>query len=770
MGRRTSDTRHNSHWHTTDVGSAHSVRGSTRHIKQTNPPPMSGGVASLADFRPFETFEAVFMGMPEGSGGFIRPVGFKKSDGMDMFVDWRDAQGAINGDRVKAEVIGSGFDGRPRGKVISVIARTDAPIPATLQKQSWGWRALPLDPRMQQIISVPPTDLAAEGDIVTVMLDQAHTLTQIRGKVIARLGRPADLKIENRLTAVMFRIKTEFNSEVMNELAQFPTQIPEEWTKGREDLRSITTVTVDPPTAKDYDDAISLECLPEEEGGGWILGVHIADVSHYVTENGSLDQEAQMRGTSVYFPDECIPMLPDRLSAELCSLKEGVGRLTMTAWMTISPDLEVIETRFTESVINSRRRLTYDQVKKACLDLDARIRREIGEDVCEMLDQTLVLSRRLTEQRLGRGALNLDTEETEFIFDSEGRPKDAKRYERHDAHRMVEEFMLLANEAVAKYFSRHKYPTIYRVHEDPDPLKMEVFKKLALSLGLMKPQDQPTPELLNSLLDKIHGGPLETLINTMLLRSLKRAEYRAENVGHSGLALDDYLHFTSPIRRYPDLIVHRLLKRSLGGEVFPPGFQGHLAILAKRASDCEQLATEAERENERWKACLLMKSKIGEKFQGYIQGFSQKVAFIRLESPFVEVGVPLGALGGGFSVDEYRTRAIGMRSQVELPIGTKLLVEITHVDENLHRVSAWILEAKARDAHGKSIVFTPTLAGSASLQEADFAEPRKEKPKGRNAARSGSPETRPERRTKHGTKRLPRRTKPPKGSVRGGRR
>jgi ribonuclease R len=644
---------------------------------------------------------------------------------MDMFVDWRDAQGAINGDKVKAEAVGSGFDGRQRGRVISVIARTDAPVPASLQKKSWGWRALPLDPRMQQVISVPPTDLASEGDIVTVLLEADPTLSQLRGRVAARLGRPTDLKIENRLTAAMFRIRTEFNSAVMDEMAPFPTQIPEEWTKGREDLRDLTTVTVDPPTAKDYDDAISLECLPAEEGGGWILGVHIADVSHYVTENGPLDQEAQLRGTSVYFPDECIPMLPDRLSAELCSLKEGVDRLTMTAWMTISPELEIIEARFTESVIRSRRRLTYDQVKSACLNLDARTRREIGEDICEILDQTLVLSRRLTEQRLGRGALNLDTEETEFIFDSEGHPMDARCYERHDAHRMIEEFMLLANEAVAKYFSRRKCPTIYRVHEDPDPLKLEIFKKLALSLGLMRPQDRPTPELLNGLLNKIHGGPLETLLNTMLLRSLKRAEYRAENVGHSGLALDDYLHFTSPIRRYPDLIVHRLLRRSIRGDFFSPDLKGYLAILAKRASDCEQLATEAERENDRWKTCLLMKPRIGEKFSGIIQGFSHKAAFIRLESPFVEVGVPLGALGGDFSVDEYRTRATGMSGQIELSIGTQVMAEITSVDETLHRVSAWILEAKTRDAHGKTITFTPSLTGPASLREADFAEPHK---------------------------------------------
>lgn len=723
--------------------------------------------------RPFETFEATFLGHPEGTGGFLRPLGAAKGQGLDLLVDWRDASGAIHGDRVKAEVSGETWDGRLRGRVVQILARTPDPIPCHLQQQPWGWRAVPVEPRIQQLISVAPTDLAADGDFVSVLLDPQPTADQLKGRVVARLGRPSDLKIENRLTAALYNLRTDFPDAVMQELAPYPTVISEAGLAGREDLRELLTCTVDPATAKDYDDAISLEVLPDEEGGGWLLGVHIADVSHFVPEGGPLDAEARLRGTSVYFPDECIPMLPDRLSAELCSLKEGVDRLTLTAWITLTPDLEVAETRFSESVIRSRKRLTYDQVKAACMDLDKRSRAEIGEDLCAVLDEALVLSRRLTEQRRGRGALALDTEETEFLFDEQGFPVDARPYAHHDAHRMIEAFMLLANEAVATFFSRRKLPTIYRIHDQPDPLKLEVFKGLALNLGLMRPYDLPTPEALNALLDKVRGGPLEVLLNTMLLRSLKRAEYSADNIGHSGLALDDYLHFTSPIRRYPDLIVHRLLRRVLRGERLPEGLHGHLAILAKQASDAEQRATEAERENDRWKAVLLMKPKIGQKFDGRIAGLSPRVAFVKLEKPFVEVGVPLGALGGAFEVDEHRTRATGLGGQVVLQIGDPVKVEITGVDEDLRRVSAWVLEAQASDAKGKRMTFVPTLAGPATVREADFVdEKRKGRPEGRGP-RTGRDDRPPKGRPPRSARPAPGRSdrpkpKAPKGSVRGG--
>jgi len=729
--------------------------------------PASPQPPAASAFHNSETFEATYLGHPEGAVGFLRPVGAQKRQGLDLLVDWREGHGAIHGDRVLAEMTGLTFDGRPRARVMKVISRNPDPIPAHLQKQAWGWSAVPLEPRLSQIVTVPATDLAQDGDLVSIKLDPDPTAQQIRGVVLARLGRLTDLKIENKLTAALYNLRTEFPAAVMDQLAPFPTVIPAEWIQGREDLRELLTVTVDPPTAKDFDDAISLEPLPDDEGGGWLLGVHIADVSHYVTEGSPLDQEALLRGTSVYFPDQCIPMLPERLSGELCSLQEGVDRLTKTAWITLARDLTVVDTRLSETVIRSRQRLSYDQVKEACIDLAKPLRKTLGAEVCAMLEEALKVSRSLTRIRLGRGALNLDTDETEFIFDAEGRPVDARRYAHHDAHRMIEEFMLLANEAVARFFTRKKIPTIYRIHDNPDPMKLEAFKEVASAFGLLRAYDEPTPDVLNALLEKIRGGPLEAMLNTLLVRSLKRAEYSADNIGHSGLALEDYLHFTSPIRRYPDLIVHRELRKVLRGEPLPAGLHSQLAVVAKSCSDTEQTATEAERENDRWKTCLIMKTKIGHRFDGRIQGFSMKVAFIRLDAPFVEVGVPLGALGGSFTVDQNRTKAVGQGANVVLSIGDKVKVEITGVDEDLRRVSAWVVEASAQDGKGKSRSFVPSLASPASLREADFVPEARRPLKPRE--RTARPDARPARGSAQPPSgRPPARTKPPKGSVRTG--
>lgn len=664
--------------------------------------------SSKGGLRYLETFEAKYIGHPDGVGysGFLRPLG-PSSKRSDVLVDWGTRHGALHGDHVLAEITGEDRKGRPKARVIKIIKFGTQTLAGTLQKQAWGWRVLPLEHRIGSVINVPPTDIAKEGEWVSVELQRRKESTQLEGKVVARLGKKGDLRIENQLTAEMFGIRQNFPAEVMQELAPFPTNIAPEWLRGREDLRKHLTCTIDPPTAKDFDDAISIETIPPNEGGGWLLGVHIADVSFYVKEDGSLDQEARLRGTSVYFPDECIPMIPERLSGDLCSLREGVDRLTLTAWIRISDKFDITHASFSESVIHSRKRLTYNDVRKACTHKDPILRAALGTELCHMLETGLVVAEGLRTARLTRGAINLDTEETEFHFDEKGKVVWANPYQRHNAHQMIEEFMLLANEAVARFFNDQKVPTIFRIHDEPDPIKLEIFANLARTFGLLTIHEGPTPDNLNRLLTKVRGGGLEALMNTMLLRSLKRAEYSADNIGHSGLALKDYLHFTSPIRRYPDLIVHRSLRKILRKELLPNNFQSQLAIIARECSDAEQQATEAERENIRWKACDLMRPFIGKTFQGFVQGFSSKAIYIQLQEPFVEIGTPIGALGLGFKLDEYRTKLVGSKGSVAISIGDFVTVELAGIDEDQHRIFGWIIEAKSKDGKGKTYTFNP---------------------------------------------------------------
>jgi ribonuclease R len=671
----------------------------------------------------YKVFEATFIGQSDSGYGFLRAVDTNNYKNGDILVDRNKKHTAIYGDQVQAEITGTTYNGRFKAKIVKIISRNVNPIPAYLQKQACGWRAVPLESKFAQIIAVQATDLAQEGDIVTVVLDPNLYAKQIQGTVTSRLGKITDLNIENKLTVAIFNLRTEFPQPAMEELSMLPTAIPSEQLCGRKDLRNELIITIDPPTAKDFDDAISIMPLTDIQGEGWLLGVHIADVSHYINEGGPLDQEAMKRGTSVYFPDQCIPMLPERLSGELCSLLEGVDRLAITVWITLDSKLQIVETSFAKSIIKSRKRLTYDQVKEACLDRSETIRKSLGPDICKLLEEALKISNGLTKIRLNRGALNLTSEETKFIFDEDSRPTDACRYVHHDAHHMIEEFMLLANEAIAGFFTNKKIPAIYRIHDEPDPLKLEIFREVASAFGLLESHEDLTPERLNILLKDVHDKPVANTLNTLLIRSLKKAEYSADNIGHSGLALTDYLHFTSPIRRYPDLVVHRLLCKIIQKSPLPNNLHGHLTILAKSCSHLEQTAAEAERENRRWKTCMIMRTKIGHKFDGQIIGFSKKIAFIRINSPFLEVSVPLCTISTDFVVDQHNIKVFSNDTNTVLTIGDEATVEITGIDEDSRRVYAYITKLPSQQYYKNKIIgVCPISAAPVSTREVNFIQ------------------------------------------------
>lgn len=669
-----------------------------------------------------EIFEATFIGHQDGINGFICPIDTKRYNKTKILIDWQKIHKAVHGDLVQARFTGITYDGQPKAQIIKILSHNSNPIPAYIQKKTWGWIAVPLEPKFSQSINIPATDLAHDGDIVNVKLDTNVLSNRLQGTVINRIGRINDLNIENKLTAAMFNLRTDFPNEVIEELSIFSEEISKDWLHDREDLRDRLIVTVDPLGAKDLDDAISIESLPKSKGGGWLLGVHVADVSHYVHNNTALDNEAILRGNSVYFPDQCIPMLPELLSGKLCSLIEGENRLTVTVWIMLTKNFNVIKTRFTKSIINSRKQLTYNQVKEACLDRLEPLRENLGTDICQMLEHALHVSRNLTKIRIKRGALNIASEEAEFIFDDNGRPIDIRRHTHNDAHRMIEEFMLLANEAVANFLTNKNIPTIYRTHDVPDPLKLELLKEVISSIGLIKTRKSLNIETLNLLISKNHNNPLGTILNDLLIRSLKRAEYNTKNIGHYGLALDNYLHFTSPIRRYPDLITHRLLSQTIKKITLPNNLSSYLEALANNCSKLERNAAEAERKNRQWKTCLIMKEKIKQHFNGTISGFYGKNMAVRLNNHSIEVTVYLGNISKDFIINPNYTKATSNNMNLTFHVGCEIEVEIAQVDEVLHKVYASVLRASISKNKGKFQNSYHNYSNSNSKLEIDFKD------------------------------------------------
>jgi len=616
--------------------------------------------------------------------------------GGDVYVRAADLGDATHGDRVAVQLL----DARPgaapeparpgrsgprlEGRVVRVLERGTPRIIGRilfLKKPV----VIPLDPRFHYTVHPVNIDAfeLADGDIVSVSLTtEPSTRTRPEGRIVALVGKPDDPELPYKIALSQHDIPTEFPPEALAEARRAPKAITADELAGRADLRHLPAVTIDGETAFDFDDAVNAVRRPD---GDYTLWVHIADVSRYVPADGAVDREALRRGTSVYFPDRAVPMLPEDLSSDICSLLPDQDRLTFTAELTIDGRTgRTTAARFVPAVIRSRARMTYTQVA-AILDGDPAARAQHPELAAEC-DGMAELARRLNARRRQRGAIDFDLPEEEVRCDPAGAVIGIFKSERTFAHRLIEEFMLAANEAVAAYFQSRELPFIYRIHEPPDAMKVQELAETAACFGYAFDPDAEafTPRDFQALADRFEDSPVGQYLAYVMLRTFKLAVYSERNSGHFGLAADDYTHFTSPIRRYPDLIVHRLLRYALAhpDSPTPSGYDtAALHEIAVRASEREREAVEAEREVLAWKKAEFMQQHVGGEFEGFVSGLRPSGLNVQLTRFFIEGFVPLSNLLDDYYVfDERRHLFYGERGGRVFALGTPVTVRVDRVD------------------------------------------------------------------------------------------
>jgi ribonuclease R len=636
-------------------------------------------------------------GHPDGYG-FVVP-----DDGSDdLYLDPREMRKVLHRDRVMAREVGEDRRGRREGAIVEVVVRANTKLVGRLRQERNFLFVEASDRRISQDVFVAPEDAAGAtpGEVVVVELTaQPDSRAKPMGRIVEVLGNATDPGIEIEIALRKHDLPFEFSEGAKALAAAFPTAPTREDHAGREDLRPLALVTIDGESAKDFDDAVYCEPLggPGAKGGrtGFRLIVAIADVSHYVRHGDALDTDARERGNSVYFPRRVIPMLPERLSNGLCSLNPDVDRLCMACDMEISADGEIGKYRVYPALMRSRARLTYTKVAGVLADPKGPAARALG-DLVPNIQLLYRLFQSLLRARARRGAIDFETVETEFVFDDEGRLKRIDRVERNDAHRVIEECMLAANVCASDFLSTRKHPALYRVHEGPTEEKLEALREFLREFGLhLQGGDKPKAKDYAKLLESVRGRPDVQLLQTVLLRSLQQAVYSPKNMGHFGLAYEHYTHFTSPIRRYPDLLVHRAIKAALARTRYQPGDWEQLGV---HCSQTERRADDATREVAAWLKTYYMKDRVGEEFEGSVSAVTGFGIFVALDDFYVEGLVHISELGQDyFHFDAAKHQLLGDRTGTRYRLADRVRVKVVRVDLERSRIDFVLAGGGERD-------------------------------------------------------------------------
>lgn len=618
--------------------------------------------------------------------GTQRGFGFVVIEGEDedIFIPESSTKGALHNDKVLVSIKGEQTGKRREGEILRIIERSNTTVVGTFEKSKNYGFVVPDNTKFGKDIFIQKehTKGAVNGHKVVVKITNFGDKSKNpEGRIIEILGHINDPGVDIKSVIAAYNLPLEFPEEVLKQVEKTEEEIGEEEIKGRKDLRDLPTVTIDGEDAKDLDDAITLS----KEGDIYHLGVHIADVSHYVREDTPLDKEALNRGTSVYLVDRVIPMLPHKLSNGICSLNAGTDRLALSCLMDIDDKGNVIGHEIVEAVICVNRRMTYTSVKKILEDKDEAEMKEY-EELVPMFLLMEELAEILREKRRKRGSIDFDFPESKVILNKEGHPVDIKPYDRNKATKLIEDFMLIANETVAEDYFWQEIPFVYRVHENPDSDRIKELGIFINNFGysIRIGQEDIHPKELQKLLRKIERSSEEALISRLTLRSMKRAKYAAESDGHFGLAAKYYCHFTSPIRRYPDLQIHRIIKENLKGGLGEKRFNHYHKILpdvARQASITERRADDAERDVLKLKKVEYMSDHIGEEFDGVISGITSWGMYVELPNT-VEGLVRVADMEDDFYVYEEEKYAMtGEHTRKSYKLGQKVKVEVVDTDK-----------------------------------------------------------------------------------------